>query len=61
MVGMDGFVGVWVKLRLLDDRGVDLFFTCRVDDVSDTTIFFTDKYGKKYAFPVEWVKQLEEE
>lgn len=61
MVGMESFVGVNVKLRLKNDKGIDLFFTAMVDDVDENSISFTDKYGKKYIFPVEWVKQMEEE
>lgn len=49
-----------VKLHIRRS-GADLFFKALVNEVTNTHITFTDKYGKLYTFLIENIVQINEE
>ena len=54
---MKQYIGQLVKLHIKVDSK-DLFFTARItEESSETHTCFIDKYGKKYTFHDELIKQ----
>lgn len=48
---MNEYIGDTVKLHI-DRKGIDLFYTAKILQITDTHISFKDKYDVKYCYRI---------